>query len=57
VDFDEELDTLTFSKETSWPANAMVPSLSAQARVGSDPFASSGAEEPVRWFRTRNQRR
>jgi ATP-dependent Clp protease ATP-binding subunit ClpB len=57
VDFDEQLDTLTFSKETSWPANAMVPSLSAQARVGADPFASSGAEEPARWFRARNQRR
>jgi ATP-dependent Clp protease ATP-binding subunit ClpA len=57
VDFDEQLDALTFSKDTSWPTGAMAPSLSAQARVGSDPFGSGGADEPARWFRTRNQRR
>jgi ATP-dependent Clp protease ATP-binding subunit ClpA len=57
VDFDDQTDALIFSKDTSWPAAEMVPCLSAQARVGSDPFVSSSADEPSRWFRTRNQRR
>jgi ATP-dependent Clp protease ATP-binding subunit ClpA len=57
VDFDEELGVLTFSKDTSWPAAAVVGSRSAHAPLSADPLASTAAEEPARWFRTRNQRR
>jgi ATP-dependent Clp protease ATP-binding subunit ClpB len=56
VDFDEELDSLTFSKDTSWPAAAIVQSYSAHATTA-DPSGSTTSEEPNRWFRTRNQRR
>jgi ATP-dependent Clp protease ATP-binding subunit ClpA len=57
VDFDEDLSVLTFSKDTSWPAAAVVGSRSAHTPLSADPLASTVAEEPARWFRTRNQRR
>jgi ATP-dependent Clp protease ATP-binding subunit ClpB len=57
VDFDEELDSLVFSKDTSWPAAAIVQSYSAHLAVSADSSGSTVPEEPNRWFRARNQRR
>ena len=58
VDFDEERDSLVFSKEPSWAASAMVARLVTPSKpAAADAKATQAAADLPRWMQTRNMRR